>query len=243
MKSRKKIYIILLLILLIAIMCGMVMSKRIINTLVVGENDIIGVDISHYQGMVDIKQLKKQDVEFVYIKATEGSKSVDDMFLKNWENAKENDIYYGAYHFFSFDSDGKKQAKHFIDTVGTLRGALFPVVDIEYYGNKEANPPDKEMVKTELTKYLEELESQYNVKPVIYTTQKVYIKYIRGEFEEYPLWIRSVYYPVKFVAGNDWAIWQYSDSELLNGYGGDEKYIDMNIINRSIYKLEDMLCP
>ena len=104
-------------------------------------------------------------------------------------------------------------------------------MDVEYYGNKEKNPPAKEDVVRELQNFLDVVEKEYGVKPMIYTTQKVYIKYIRGSFDEYPLWLRSVYYPAGLVAGENWLLWQYSDRGVLQGYKGDEKYIDLNVLN------------
>lgn len=71
---------------------------------------------------------------------------IDEKFEVNWQEASKTNVKIGAYHFFSFDSPGKEQAEWFIDSVGNLSGKLPPVVDIEYYGNKEANPPDEETV-------------------------------------------------------------------------------------------------
>ncbi len=48
----------------------------------------IGVDVSAYQGEVDMPKLRDQDVAFVYIKATEGSSHVDDRFAVNYRLKK-----------------------------------------------------------------------------------------------------------------------------------------------------------
>lgn len=60
---------------------------------------IAGVDLSHYQGEVDWSVLSQQDIQFAYIKATEGSSHVDSCFPYNWEEAKKTSLKYGAYHF------------------------------------------------------------------------------------------------------------------------------------------------
>ena len=59
-----------------------------INNFFVG-GQVLGVDVSSYQENVDFKKLKEQDVEFVYIKATEGSSHVDKSFAEKWEAAKD----------------------------------------------------------------------------------------------------------------------------------------------------------
>ena len=85
-----------------------------------------------------MNELKEQNIEFIYIKATEGSTSQDDRFAENWENAEKAGLLSGAYHFFSYDSAGKTQAENFINTVGKdIKGRMLPVVDVEYYGDKE----------------------------------------------------------------------------------------------------------
>ncbi len=60
-----------------------------------------------------MNKLKEQDVKFMYIKATEGSNSQDEKFAENWDNAQKAGLLSGAYHFFSYDSEGKTQAENF----------------------------------------------------------------------------------------------------------------------------------
>ncbi|MDO4165944.1 MAG: GH25 family lysozyme [Eubacteriales bacterium] len=243
-KKKRVVQLLLIVILCMVFFAGTVLKKLVkINSVFLGANPVTGVDISHYQGTVDMEKLYRQDVTFAYIKATEGSESVDEKFAENWRNGRNSKLHIGAYHFFSFDSSGDKQARHFIATVGDLHGTLVPVVDVEYYGDKEKNPPDSEDVTRELSEFLDILEKEYGVKPMIYTTQKVYMKYIKDTFGEYPLWLRSVYYPVQMVVGKEWTLWQYSDTEVLDGYDGEEKYIDRNVLHGSEETLRKMLCP
>ena len=109
---------------------------------------------------------------------------------------------------------------------------LPPVVDVEFYSDKEDNPPAKESVAKELADILKLLENHYGVKPIIYTTEKVYDLYIKEDFADYDLWIRNVISkPNKNIT--DWKFWQYTNREVLNGYSGDEKYIDVNVFNGS----------
>ena len=51
------------------------------------KNCTVGVDVSAHQAEVDMNVLKEQDIQFIYIKATEGSTWQDDRFEENWENA------------------------------------------------------------------------------------------------------------------------------------------------------------
>ena len=197
------------------------------------EQSTIGVDLSSYQANVDMGALKAQGIAFVYIKATEGSAYQDDRFSENWKNADDAGLASGAYHFFSYDSPGATQAENFIKAVGTdLTGRLLPVADVEYYGDKEENPPLKEDVIRELTSFLDALEMQYGVKPMIYTRPDIYKKYLVGTFDSYPFWISSLYTPIKWKYRGDWYLWQYLNRGILEGYEGGEKYIDLNVLNK-----------
>lgn len=239
-KAVRLIFTVLLLLCVLAILTA---TKRInINQYLVGGYSVKGVDVSHYQGEIDWEHFREQGIDFAFIKATEGSSLVDERFEENREGAKAAGLYAGAYHFFSFDSTPASQAEHFIATVGDLSGSLPPVVDIEFYGDKRKNPPEKAYVVSGLRELLEALEEEYGVKPIIYTTYTVYNRYIRNAFQEYPLWIRNVYYPPGDI-GRQWTFWQYCDTGALGGTAGEEKFVDLNVFRESSEDLLKMLVP
>ena len=197
-----------------------------------------GADISAYQGKTDWTVLSKE-MDFVFIKATEGSSWTDEMFAENFKGARENGVPAGAYHFFSFDSSGKTQAENFInalDSTGLTDGMLPPVIDIEPYGEylETAKPADK--VIPEIETMIDMIYRRYGVKPIIYCTGKSYRLY-RAGFEDCMLWERNVYFK---PSHDDWTFWQFTDTEQLEGYHGDEKYIDMNVFKGSVEELEAM---
>lgn len=205
------------------------------NKIFITKDDVLGVDISHYQGDVDFDKLEKENIKFVFIKATEGAKYSDEMFDINMAKAEISNLYAGAYHFFSSQSTGIDQANNYIKVVGDLTGKLPPTVDVEVYGCKKSN---LEIVE-ELRSCLNTLEEHYKVKPIIYTTIKNYNAYIKSNFDEYPLWIRNVYFHASLL-NSDWTFWQYSDKENLNCCDGTEKNIDMNLFNGELSELEQM---
>lgn len=239
-KGTKRLLITLIVVVLVAVIAFLavfVLAKTktiFINKWFVNEkNSTIGVDVSSYQADIDMEKLKEQNIAFIYIKATEGSSSQDDRFAENWKNAEEAGLLSGAYHFFSYDSEGKTQAENFIKTVGKdIKGRLIPVVDVEYYGDKEKNPPVKEDVRRELKSYLSVIENEYGVKPMIYTRADIYQYYLKGEFDEYKKWISSLYTPLSLNYKDNWYIWQYYNRGVLEGYSGGEKYIDLNVLNK-----------
>ena len=168
-KSTKIILIIFAIILTIVISVGIMLWNGIIflNNPSIDEYPVRGVDVSSYQGKIDWKTLSEQDIQFAFIKATEGSSFVDPNFSENYSNAQKTNLRIGAYHFFSYDSSGKTQAENFIKVVPISDNMLPPVVDVEFYSDKEQNPPNSKDVDKELNAFLQEIEKYYKKKPII----------------------------------------------------------------------------
>ncbi len=188
-----------------------------------------GVDVSHYQGEIDWQELSKNDISFAFIKATEGSSFIDECFEYNWNEAMKTDLRIGAYHFFSFDSDGKTQAENFISNVPKVEGMLPPVIDFEFYDDKAKNPPKKNKILPELDNMIDALYEHYGVMPIIYVTHDTYKQYIAGGYKDCDIWIRDVVMTPYLSDGRDWTFWQYTNRERLSGYAGEEEFIDMNV--------------
>jgi len=161
----------------------------ILNSLSVIKYPVKGVDVSAYQGEIDWQELSGENISFAFIKATEGSSFVDKKFAYNLQEAQKTHLAVGAYHFFSYDSAGETQAQNFIDTVKPYDGMLPSVIDLEFYGDKEMNPPAREYVDRQLKAMLQALEDHYGQKPIIYATEKSYDLYLSGDYSEYDIWV------------------------------------------------------
>lgn len=193
------------------------------------EYPVRGVDVSSYQGEIDWNILSANDISFAFIKATEGSSFVDPQFSINYSEAKKTDLRIGAYHFFSYESDGLTQANNFINNVPKTDNMLPPVIDIEFYGDNEKNPPSPEAVTKQLQVMTETLQEYYGMPPIIYATEKSYLLYISNSFNECDIWIRNVMFSPKLPDNRQWTFWQYTNREQLKGYSGSEKFIDVNV--------------
>lgn len=213
----------------------------ILNGFSAGKYAVRGIDVSSYQGQINWEELAGENISFAFIKATEGSSFVDKNFAYNFEEAQKTILAVGAYHFFSYDSEGATQAQNFIDTVAPYEGMLPPVIDLEFYGDKELNLPAREDVDCELKAMLQALEAHYGQKPIIYATEKSYGLYLSGDYEEYDIWIRNVITKPEISDNRTWTFWQYTNREQLSGYHGDEKYIDMNVFNGSVQEFNEYI--
>lgn len=197
--------------------------------------EIHGIDISHYQGKINWKDLQEATIQghpvrFVIMKATEGSSRVDKTFVSNFYNAREHGFIRGVYHFWSNKSTPREQAQFFLKNVKLLEGDLPPVLDVEH---KPANVSVEDFQRDVLT-WLHIVEDRYHVKPIIYTYYKFKTEYLDAPvFDDYPYWIAH-YYVDKVEYKGPWKFWQHTDAGKLPGITGN---VDLDIYNGSYYDL------
>lgn len=242
---KKKLIITCVSVFLFLILSGGIIILLFYNGILLFNNPSIkeypvrGVDVSSHQGEIDWEVLANNNIQFAFIKATEGSSFVDAYYSRNYENAIKTNLRVGAYHFFSYDSPGVTQAQNFISVVLKTGDMLPPVADVEFYGDKEENVPDKENVIKELSDFLFALEEHYGKKPIIYAVKKTYDLYIAGNFDDYDIWIRNIFSRPSLSDNRNWIFWQYTNRAVLDGYSGKEKYIDINVFYGSQDEFEN----
>ncbi len=202
--------------------------------------EVRGIDISHYQDRINWEKLRNASigdapVNFVFIKATEGEKLFDDNFNRNFANAKRNDLIRGVYHFFVPGINPKKQAEFFLRIVQLEPGDLPPVLDIEKKG--DLTP---EQLRRDAKIWLDLVEKEYGVKPILYTGYKFKVDYLNTpEFDAYPYWIAH-YYVEKLAYKGKWTFWQHTDCGKVSGIKG---FVDCNIFNGSYEELLQLTLP
>ncbi|MFT4092555.1 MAG: glycoside hydrolase family 25 protein [Niabella sp.] len=189
---------------------------------------IHGIDVSRYQKEIDWEDVKQMNVQgiqidFVFIKATEGVNLTDKCFAPNWKNARKQKIPRGAYHFFNPLQDPAKQAAYYLSRVKLLPGDLPPVLDAEQASILPVN-----VFRSKLKTWLNIIEAHYKVKPVIYTNADFYNKYLGPEFNDYPLWVAHYYERKKPRIDRDWTFWQHNDRGNVSGINAK---VDFNVFN------------
>jgi lysozyme len=210
------------------------------NRILAAGYDVRGVDVSHYQGEIDWEVLAAQDLDFAWIKATEGASHTDPRFAANWAAATKTDLLVGAYHFMSFESSGAEQAAHLAAEVPATPGTLPPVIDLEFYGAFHDDRPTPDEVHAILDPLVAGVEEHYGVPPIVYATNDAYDLYLADRYPDLPIWIRSVVWAPRLSDGRDWTIWQYSNRDRLPGYDGVEPYIDVNVFAGTRAELEGL---
>ena len=211
-------------------------EMRIFDVLSKHKNKLHGIDISHYQGVVEWNEsLKIQDsfpISFVFIRATAGKDLTDRRFAKNWAAAKEKGITRGAYHYYRPNENSIQQAINFINTVRLTKGDLPPVLDIENIPSTQSI----DSLKLGLQRWLTRVENHYGVKPIIYSGESFYNQFLYTDFAEYPVWIANYNYFVEKIE-RDWLLWQFTDKASITGC---KTAVDINVFNGDSLALQQM---
>jgi len=184
--------------------------------------EIHGIDVSHYQHDIDWNETAAQDIDFVFIKASEGQNMQDERFAYNWKKLGEKNIRRGAYHFFRPTIDATLQVKNYTHIVHLQEGDLPPVLDVEVL---DKSTPSK--LRTGMKTWLDSIENTYQIRPIIYTNLNFYHDHLQGYFDGYPLWIaRYNKRPPLLKSNQEWQFWQYGNRGRMSGIEGD---VDFNV--------------
>ncbi len=207
------------------------------------ELPIHGIDVSRWQGDIDWRQVREAGTRFVFIKATEGGDHIDPAFPRNWAGAKAAGIPVGAYHFVYWCRPAHEQAKWFVQHIPQDPDALPPVLDVEWNGHSLTCPrkvPRADALE-KIRLMLTELERHTGKRPIIYTDITFHEEVLRGEFNDYPYWIRSVAAePQERYSDRRWHFWQYTTTGRVPGIRGD---VDRNAFHGSERQWEAFLNP
>ncbi|MBP3943576.1 glycoside hydrolase family 25 protein [Sphingobacteriaceae bacterium WQ 2009] len=200
---------------------------------------IFGIDISQYQGDIrwnEVNTINDQfPIDFIFIRATMGEKSVDKKYKVNWRKAASRAKLRGAYHYYRPNENSIQQANNFVKVVQLKPGDLPPVLDIE------DRPRDRDMEKLRLglKRWLQLVENHYGIKPIIYSGDSYYKDFLEKEFSDYTIWIANYNFFVEEIH-DTWNFWQFSERGTVRGI---DEYVDLNIFNGDIEALEKLAIP
>ena len=182
--------------------------------------EIVGIDVSAHNGDIDFDRVKKEGVEFVIIKATEGSTFKDRRFIENVRKARKAGLKVGAYHFFRFDTPGYMQGLNLVNSIHGRELDLPAVIDIEEFTNP--NFQATRLVTNRVIEMIDHLENRgYRV--MLYTNKKGHARFIKGQLSTYPLWLCSL---GSLPDDIDCKIWQATHHGRIAGVEHD---VDINV--------------
>lgn len=188
---------------------------------------IYGIDVSHHQGNIEwnkVDNWNNKKIDFVYVKATEGSSYIDPKYHLNIKGAKEKGILVGSYHYFRTTSSPEQQFLHFKNIVDKDLQDLIPMIDLEE--NKTLN---SEEYNERVEKFLDLVKKYIGKKPILYSTQRFYNTHFKNRYISY-YWNVARYNTKKqpnLLDNNKITVWQFSDKSQVYGI---PKPVDLNII-------------
>ena len=198
-----------------------------------------GIDMSHYQRKEDIEWdslsigNRSIPIKFVVLRGTMGNKSTDKHVDEFWKLAKKHNLIRGAYHFYRADEDPVMQANNFLANVKLESGDLPPILDIEKIPRRKSN----EKLIEDLKIWCRIVEETYGEKPIIYTYYHYYKDFLKGHFDDYPLWLANYNDVPQPAPNDDWDFWQFTENGIV--YGINAK-VDVDIYNGSLWSLKRM---
>lgn len=183
-----------------------------------------GIDVSHYQGLIDWAKVKAAGIAFTFIKASEGANIADSLFMRNWTEAKKASIPRGAYHFYRFAVAPLTQANFFVSQLGEDIGELWPVIDVE----EDIKPVN---AGTSIRVFCDRVFALIGRRCLIYTGAWWWTAARLGGAQawvkDYPLWIAAwVQVPPIPSDWKSYTIWQYSSTGHVDGINGN---VDLDV--------------
>lgn len=176
-----------------------------------------GIDVSRYQGYIDWQTVKTdKNVNYVYLKATEGASLVDVTYRYNLTEARKAGLKVGCYHFFSPTVDPETQFKNFTSTVNLDEQDLIPIIDVEIIGKGSAQRFCKRLIH-----FLHMVEEHYGIRPIIYTSNNFYNKYLAGKYMDYKYMIARYAEDIPELTDDiQFVMWQFTANGRIKGING-----------------------
>ena len=203
------------------------------------EKNVLGIDISHHNGVVNWKQVANAGYKFAYLKLTEGKSYIDKTTYNNYIGAKNAGLRVGFYHFAHPTNDPIAEVEFFLKKLGDMKADLPHCLDLE-----ESNGLSKAKVAAFALKWMEYLQQKTGITPVLYTGYSFLDNFTKN-MAKYPLWVarysgsnrvKGFNSPGSSTIWSSWAMFQFTDSGKVSGIKGN---VDINEMDLNFFKYID----
>lgn len=190
-----------------------------------------GIDVSHWNGVIDWIRVAGGGYKFVFGKATEGLTLIDPTYSINRAGTEGFGLHFGAYHFARpagtsdalVTANAVAQADHFVDVAAPQAGELPPVLDLETSGGLKAA-----RLQQWTRAWMDEIYARTGVHALVYASPNFW-KNAVADTSEFAssgtrLWIAhwtknaSPLVPAQNWAGQGWTFWQWTDCSTVPGF-------------------------
>jgi lysozyme len=190
-----------------------------------------GIDVSEFNGNINFKKLK-DEVDFVYIRATYGRYGIDKRFKEYTKGCIENNIPF-SFYFYSYATSvelASDEVKFFLQMINPYKEKIiFPVAidmeDSDGYKIEHGNPSKE--VLTNICIVACEKISENKLTPIIYASADWFKNRLEEEkIKNYMKWIAWWGTDEKNIDKEKYQIWQHSSKGNLEAVSS--KYVDLN---------------
>ena len=196
-----------------------------------GDTIYEGIDVSSWQGEIDFSQVKASGIEVVYIKSSEGFRSVDSYFEQNYTNAKNAGLKVGFYHYVTARSveDAVRQANFFVSTISGKNPDCKLAMDFESFGSL-----GREEINQIALTFMQTVKNVSGKDVIIYSDEYNANSTFESNLATYPLWVAQyeVSEPTVREHWNNWAGWQYTDRGEVPGISS---YVDRDKFTNEVF--------
>lgn len=183
-----------------------------------------GIFLSHENKIEDwSKVAQDSQIQFVYLKATDGASVQDSKYKKSIKAARKAGLKVGTAHFFRMTSDPEDQFKNFKKIVKVDDQDLVPAV----FAECEFKRSSKEEFAAALKSFLDKVEEYFGVRPIICCSVGVYHKRLKKSFSDYMFWMSNPTLPNT----GKFTLWQ-TDSYVAH-IDGIDGGVDISVFNDS----------
>ena len=181
-----------------------------------------GIDVSHYQGVIDWSKVKAAGIQFAYLKATQGASYSDPLLKANVDGANAAGIPFGLYHVF-LGLAGSDQVANFIAAVQTFNPSLPMWFDIEPGSVTDATNAEMQAVIQCLAGELGQV--------VIYCSPSIADQWLDdSDYAVYPLAIAHYDVPQPRIP-KPWTTWQFWQHSCTGTVDGISTSVDLDWFN------------
>jgi GH25 family lysozyme M1 (1,4-beta-N-acetylmuramidase) len=182
-----------------------------------------GIDVSKWQGNIDLQRAKEDGTDFAIIREGYGTTGLDPCFHQNIQNAQKAGIPCGVYHYSYAKStiEAKKEAEFCLKNIKNYKLEYPVCFDIEDTTQKSL---DKQLLTDICYVFCGEIEKN-DYYTMIYCNLDWYKNYLFGEklSEKFDIWLANWDVVAPSVSCG---IWQKSSKGVIDGIKGD---VDLNV--------------
>src|SRR5581483_25131 len=188
------------------------------------------LDISDWQGSVDVAAVKASGVAGLICKLSEGTFNVQSTFRRDWDGAGAQGLWRAAYHFARADTAAAPEAEadHLLATLPALETGDAVALDLEV-GSGD--------LSAYALRWMRRVEDKIGVRPLFYS----YLAFIEEHLTAptlaaYPLWL-AAYGSQQPATPAPWtatALWQHTQTARVNGIDGN---VDESLFGGTVEQL------